>query len=137
MSPQTYLELIVQPTVAEFEQDQSSVRRAFLACVAVFHTIDYMRPKKTGNLRKNFRDECGAFATIDRVAHAFKHVGSDGKAPLKASAVYGGPPALAGMAMAGRSLVGDTTGAVLIDGESGNNLIFAMREALDFLTKKL
>jgi hypothetical protein len=137
MSPQEYLELIVEPTVAEFEQDQASVRRVFLASVAVFHTIDYIRPKRTQNLRKLFRDECPAFAKIDRVAHAFKHVESDGKVPLKASAVYGRPPALAGAAMAGRSLAGDPTGAVLIDGESGNSLIVALRESLDFLRKKL
>ena len=137
MSPQEYLELIVEPTVAEFEQDQSSVRRAFLACVAVFHTIDYIRPKKYQNLRKLFREECAAFATIDRVASAFKHVESDGKAPLKASAVYGRPPALAGVAMAGRSLSGDITGAVVIDGENGDSLMVVVCEALDFLRQKL
>lgn len=137
MSPQEYLELIVEPTVAEFELDQASVRRTFLACAAVFHSIDYIRPKRAKNLRKNFRNECAAFATIDRVAHAFKHVESDGKAPLRASAVYGRPPALAGAFVLGHSLLGDTTGAVFIDGENGDSLMVAVREVLDFFRQKL
>jgi hypothetical protein len=35
-----YLEEIVEPTVKEFEENPTSVRRAFLACVAVFHAVE-------------------------------------------------------------------------------------------------
>ncbi len=36
-----YFEQIVDPTIKDFEANPTSVRHAFLAAVAVFHTIDY------------------------------------------------------------------------------------------------
>jgi hypothetical protein len=37
-----YLEEIVEPTVKDFEEHPTSVRHTFLACVAVFHGVDYV-----------------------------------------------------------------------------------------------
>ena len=88
MSAQEYPQLAVQPIVAEFEQDQASVRRAFLASVAAYHMIEYMDPKDLQRHRQRFRKESAAFAWVDRVAHTFKHVGCDGLQRLEASSVY-------------------------------------------------
>ena len=137
MSLKEYLDLIVEPTVLEFEQQPASVRRAFLACVVLFHTIDYISPKRPQNLRKRFRGQSTAFATIDRVAHAFKHFESDGLTPLKAKSVYSRPPAMAGVFMLGLSQLGDPTGAVLIAGETDSTLTAYAREALAFLRKQV
>jgi hypothetical protein len=81
---------IVEPTISDFEANPTSVRHAFLACVVTFHSIDYV-PKKSANRRKLFRKESPEFATVDRIAHAFKHVetgpgalvGSIGMTPLR------------------------------------------------------
>jgi hypothetical protein len=43
-----YLDEIAEPTVAEFEKNPTSVRHAFLACVALFHTVDYLAFPETG-----------------------------------------------------------------------------------------
>ena len=137
MSPQEYPQLAVQPIVAEFEQDQASVRRAFLACVAAYHMIEYMDRKDLQRHRQRFRKESAAFAWIDRVAHAFKHVGCDGLQRLEASSVYARPPAMAGAFICGLSMLGDTTGAVLIDGETDDRLVLLVREAVEFPGKKL
>jgi hypothetical protein len=37
-----YLDDIVEPTITDFENNPTSVRHAFLACVATFHTVDYI-----------------------------------------------------------------------------------------------
>jgi hypothetical protein len=69
-----YVRDIVEPTLDDFREHPASVRHAFLACVAVFHGVDYLtypdRPSKLrGQLRKS--DD---FKIVDDVAHAFKHV---------------------------------------------------------------
>jgi hypothetical protein len=48
-----YLDEIVDPTVSDFERNPTSVWHAFLAGVAVFHSVDYLAyPVPPGNLRK-------------------------------------------------------------------------------------
>lgn len=77
---------IVEPTVQDFEAHRGSVRHAFLACVVVFHSIDYLafdpqkltRPPGTwGNLRKDYRKASQDFRLVDDVANAFKHAVND------------------------------------------------------------
>jgi hypothetical protein len=76
-----YLDEIAAPTVADFEKNPTSVRLAFLACVALFHSIDYLAFPKSG---RAFRQEFGTaspdFKMVDDVAHAFKHVVSGNRA---------------------------------------------------------
>jgi hypothetical protein len=38
---ESYLDAIAEPTIKDFEDNPTSVRHAFLACVEVFHGIDY------------------------------------------------------------------------------------------------
>jgi hypothetical protein len=68
---QTYVEEIVHPTIREFEREPASRRRAFLACVALFNTVDYLAAepssKSKGNLRKQFRTECADFVIVATV----------------------------------------------------------------------
>jgi hypothetical protein len=79
-----YVEEIVKPTFKEFEQDQTP-RRAFLAAVAIFHSVDRAkadrkaagRKKKGENLRNDWGSECMAFKIVDAVCHRFKHTQSD------------------------------------------------------------
>jgi hypothetical protein len=51
-----YLKDIVEPTIKDFEKNPSSVRHAFLACVATFHAVDYLAfPAK----HRGWRQLCG------------------------------------------------------------------------------
>lgn len=135
----TYLEQIVDPTIADFEKYPYSRRHAFLACLVTFHTLDYIEyPKNTGNRRNHFRKESNAFAVVDRVAHAFKHVKSGDEnnkhnRPLLMEHVYSRPPAKAGVMRCGISRCGDKTGGVTIWGEDNADLLATVKEAVEFL----
>jgi hypothetical protein len=71
-----YLQNIVEPTVAEFRSDPTSARRAFLACVVLYHAIDRV-PNRSGNLRKDWRDKSPSFLLVDMLANDLKHARSD------------------------------------------------------------
>jgi gamma-glutamyl phosphate reductase len=79
-----YLDEIVDPIVKEFSEHPDSRRHAFIACVAVFHSIDYLAyPRKSRTLREEFRKASPAFQIVDEIAHAFKHVDTGGRTPLR------------------------------------------------------
>ncbi|WP_271591131.1 hypothetical protein [Bradyrhizobium sp. CCBAU 65884] len=141
-----YVNEIVEPTVDDFRQLPSSVRIGFLACVAIDHSVDYLafpgdRSQWDGKehhtrraaLRRQFKEESEHFRLASEAANAFKHVKTTSKRGLEASEVYERPPALAGRMMAGASMVGDRTGAVVVD---GRNLLRVVTEALRFLRSK-
>lgn len=141
-----YLVEIVEPTVQDFRQRPSSVRIGFLACVAIDHSVDYLafpgdrslwdskeHRDKRAALRRQFKDENEQFRLASEAANAFKHVKTTSKRGLEAAEVYERPPAMAGRMMAGISMVGDRTGAVVVD---GHNLLKVVTEALHFLRSK-
>lgn len=69
-----YIEVIVEPTFAEFSAQPSS-RRAFLTCVAIFHAVDRAAfPKSASALRQAWCRESLEFKLVDVIAHHFKHV---------------------------------------------------------------
>jgi hypothetical protein len=140
---ESYMREIVDPTIADFRDHSASQRRAFLACAATFHCIDYIALiDKSQNLRQRFRKESSDFATVDRVAHAFKHVESGSpksyeNQPLRIASVFARPPALAGIMQCGLSRFGDLQGGVEIWNEDGTNLLRAVTMAADFLRSKM
>jgi hypothetical protein len=79
-----YLDLIVEPTVEEFKRNPTSVRRAFLACVSIYHALDRATSSKNkGNLLEDWRKKSPEFKLVETVALHFKHVKSDDeKRPL-------------------------------------------------------
>jgi len=71
-----YLEVIVEPTFAEFTSKPNS-RLAFLTCVAIFHAVDRAAyPNKPAKLRQAWCRESLDFKLVEIVAHHFKHVKS-------------------------------------------------------------
>jgi hypothetical protein len=53
-----------------------------------FHSIDYLAyPRKSRTLRQDFRKASPSFQIVDEIAHAFKHVDTGGRTPLKADKV--------------------------------------------------
>jgi hypothetical protein len=72
-----YLELIVDPTWDDFHQHRDSVRHAFLACVAICHSVDRVAEasqKPVAHFRQIWGDESIEFKLVDVVAHHMKHV---------------------------------------------------------------
>lgn len=143
---QNYFDEMVVPTLRDFENAPASIRRAFLACVVLFHTVDYLAeqagsPDKQ-NLRKQLRRENVDFSIVDRVAHAFKHLKaghrkSPDNMPLHVSAVFGRPPAAIGVLKIGISRIGDMKGGVEILNECRQDLLDVAKRAADFLRTKI
>jgi hypothetical protein len=142
-----YLNEIVEPTVDDFRTKPSNVRIGFLTCVVIDHSVDYLalpgdrsrwdskeHQINRKRLRTLFKDENEQFRIASDVANAFKHVKARNKRGLEASEVYERPPALAGRMMVGVSMLGDTTGAVVVD---GHDLLPVATEALHFLRSKI
>lgn len=78
-----YLDLIVEPTFADFRSNPWSARHAFLACVATFHAVDRAaHPRKPNSLREKWRKQSFEFLIVDMVAHHFKHVRSHDERPV-------------------------------------------------------
>jgi len=105
--------------------------------VVTFHAIDYLvdpnKSRKT-NLRNNFRKSSAAFATVDRIAHAFKHVdlGSSPQ-PLHAADVIPRPSGHLGGFVLGLSRLDDPVGGVTLAREVGIDVLDAVKDAAQFL----
>jgi hypothetical protein len=135
-----YLDQMVEPTIRDFEQNPTSVRHAFLACVAVFHAIDYLAyPKKrSATLRQKFQKNSADFAIVDDVAHSFKHVvaGDRRKPRLTAEQVIPRQPAYYGRAEWDLSNWNDPIGGVTLDRERSVDLLNAAKKAVLFLRSR-
>jgi len=138
---ESYLDEIVEPTIADFEANPTSRRHAFLACVATFHSVDYLAhpgKRKPNSLSQKFNKQSADFALVDRIAHAFKHVvsghaASPQKPPLKATGVIARTPASWGTAMWGLSRWGDTVGGVTLGQKHEIDLLDVLKRAVVFL----
>lgn len=131
-----YLDDVVDPTISDFEQNPTSVRHAFLACVATYHGVDYLaHPRKGVGIRQRFRTESRDFALVDDVAHAFKHVvvGERSKPRLTAREVISRPPAHWGVAVWDLSRWDDEVGGVTLDRDRDVDLLDVVRRATVFL----
>lgn len=98
-----YLIKFADPTIADFEQNPSSVRHGFLACVVLFHAVDYCAYRKSSSgLPQQWRKKSDDFALIDKVADAFKHVATPSPSRPKQAciATAAGQPANAAIALA-------------------------------------
>ena len=134
MNASDYLDQIVEPTLAEYEREPTSVRRGFLACVAVFHTVDYLaHPKSPSTLRQSFRKQSSAFALIDRIAHAFKHVETGKASALRASDVISRPPAIWDKGTWDLSRWDDPIGGATLDQQREMDLLSELKSAVQFL----
>jgi len=134
-----FLDEVVEPTIADFEANPTSTRHMFLACVATFHSVDYLaHPRKPQSLRQKFNEQSPDFALVDRIAHAFKHVvsgheNSPQKPPLKATEVIARPPAYWGTMVWDLSRWDDSIGGVTLDRERDIDLLAVLKRAVAFL----
>jgi hypothetical protein len=138
MEIERYFERIVDPTIADFEANSTSVRHAFLAAVTVFHAIDYL---DANSRRKKFREDNADFALVDRIAHAFKHVHTGHPAdpnlqPLSAEGVITRPPAAWDSGAWDLSSWDDTFGGVTLDSERAIDVLSAIKGAAQFVRQQ-
>lgn len=133
-----YLEEIVKPTIAAFEQGPASVRRAFLACVATYHAVDYLDYPKEVFRRKEFITQSEDFRIVDDVGHAFMHVATGKRTKnLRADQVISRPSCAAGQLALGVSRVSDAVGGVTVRGKEDVDLVQALRRTVEFLHSKM
>ena len=123
MTPNQYVNEIVLPTLREARDARLDRRRSYLAAIVTHHTADYL----TQHGEKKVRDRISATAGIHwqvvrSVTNGAKHVEAD---PQKHTIDFTSgtdtirPPCFAGIAIAGLSILGDTTGAIEIPGADG------------------
>jgi hypothetical protein len=104
---------IVVPTLRDLRDDRRSRRRAYLACIAVFHLKDHLKKAGEARIEDAMRTECGvAFDVVRGVCNGTKHVETDG---THAIAFRGGadtdrPPAIFGVAIFDVSRFDDAVG---------------------------
>ncbi len=78
MTPAEYMDEIVIPTLREFRDERRSRRRAYLACIAVFHVKDHLKKAGEKDVEKTMSATCGvAFDVVRGVCNGTKHVGTD------------------------------------------------------------
>lgn len=129
-----YLEEIVAPTVVDFEANPASRRHAFMACVVIAHAVDYLEyPKSARGRRNEFKVQSADFRSVDLIAHAFKHVETDGRTRLKASQVITRPPGRMDQAAWDLSRWDDATGGVTIDENVELDVLATAKRAVAFL----
>jgi hypothetical protein len=137
-----YFNEIVEPTIAEFAEDPTSRRRAFLACVTTFHAVDYLAPPggalKKRELQQRFRSESHEFAVVERIANAFKHVkkgnlNDPNSQPLRSGQEILRPPAQWGVAVWDLSCWDDPVGGVTLDQQRTIDLLATVRAAAGFI----
>jgi hypothetical protein len=135
-----YLEEIVEPTVKDFEQNPTSRRDAFLACVAVCHGVDYLAyPDDPRTLRQSFERESQDFKIVNDVGHTFKHVfiGKREEPRLTHTEVISRPPAYFGVVVWNLSRWDDSLGGVTLNSKRSVDLLETVRNAVTFLWSKI
>lgn len=131
-----YLESFVDPSIAELEQNPTSVRYAFVASVVIFHCVDYLaHPRRPASLRQNWRQQSKAFRTIDEVAHAFKHVisGNPRKPNLKAHEVVSKVGVFDATAFSPEFDVGSVT----LENDPSVSVLTIAKEAVEFIRQQI
>ncbi|MCJ2035761.1 hypothetical protein [Methylobacterium sp. J-068] len=83
MTPETYVTTIVVPTLKEALAARGDRRLIYLACIAVFHVIDYVAEGDEGRTKKlqneiKARDSV-AFDLLHRACNGAKHAGGKGQ----------------------------------------------------------
>lgn len=120
-----YLEVIVDPTFDDFCSNCTSVRHAYLICVAIFHAVDRAAEEngtRGANLRQVWCKESLEFKLVDVIAHHFKHVQSSDE---KISSTRDGIPI-------GYALGFDEAGEDM----DLRNLYYVIRDAVRFFVHK-
>ena len=86
MTPKQYVDEICRPNVQEFVREPTSVRRAWAACVSLYHFVDYAAADQrmtVKSLSDKFAKGFSDFKKLEAVANASKHFQIDRNGPRK------------------------------------------------------
>jgi hypothetical protein len=124
-----YLTSIVEPTIDEFRRNFISQRHGYLACLALYHSIDRMAsPRSAASLLQKWREPSPAFGLVDVMAHDFKHVRSEWRGTATTMKLTRGLPAVLGRMGFGTHMFGDTG-----QRDALRSLVPALDKALEFV----
>ncbi|MFT8591271.1 MAG: hypothetical protein ABF746_08635 [Acetobacter orientalis] len=128
MNLEQYLHKIVEPTVKDYYQHPNSERHAFLACVVIYHSVDYAAYKQypTKKISTEWNTDSIEFALVDIVANHMKHVKSMSEKHADSGKIKGCIPLY-------KLIIDD-----LKDGKKAlslHNLYFCIRDSLAFVKK--
>jgi len=98
------------------------------------HAVDYLEHPRAARRRRNaLKDQSKNFLLVDKIAHAFKHVKTDGHSSLNQSQVIVRPPAYWGQAVWGLSRWDDPTGGVTLSDDVEIDLLDVAKKAVALL----
>jgi hypothetical protein len=101
-----------------------------------FHSVDYLaHPRKPARLRQLWNGQSKAFAIVDDVAHAFKHVkaGNPASPDLRAKEIVAIPGAFDPAAFSSAFLFGGVT----LKSDPSVNVLAVVKEAAAFVRRQL
>lgn len=113
MTPSDFMNEIVVPTLREFRDERRSRRRAYLACIAVFHLKNHLKKAGESGIEAAMRAASGvAFDVVRGVCNGTKHVETDGthSVGFRAGADSDRPPAILGELVLNVSQLDDVVG---------------------------
>jgi hypothetical protein len=124
-----YLTTIVEPTVDDFRRNPMSERHAYLACVALYHSIDRIAsPQPAASLSQKWRQLSPAFGLVDIIAHDFKHVRSEWRGTTTTMKLARGSSAVLGRMGFNTHMLNDTG-----QRDALRSLVSVLDKALEFV----
>lgn len=112
MTPRQYVQDIVIPTVRESRDKRRCRRRAYLACIVVYHIADYLQTAGERNVPKTMKARTRTFEVVRGVCNGAKHreLRNNHEVAFTPGTDWYRPPAFTGVMMCGISRFGDLTG---------------------------
>lgn len=134
MTPAEYVTEIVAPTLRECKDERQSRRRAYLACITVFHVKDHL--KEAGETKVQDTLEkfgCQHYEAVRGFCDGAKHaeLKRPHEVPFPSGADFWRPPAIASVMVVGLSALGDSYGGREFQhGDERFDLYFSARSLL-------
>lgn len=126
MAAKEHFKSIARPSGEEFYHSRADIRKAMIACMTLYHTVDYIAqnrnldPKSGDEEARRIREELHtksmAFRAVEAFALASKHcrLGRRDMEGTTSGQYRVTRPSFAGVAMAGATFAGDRIGGVVI-----------------------
>lgn len=140
MTPTEFMDEIAVPTLREFRDERRSRRRAYLACIAVFHLKDHLKKAGEKGIEIAMRAECSvAFDVVRSVCNGSKHLDTDAShvVAFRAGADTDRPPMIWGEAVWDVSRWDDTVGGREVAHEGDKHDLYECVKAVAVAYQKL
>jgi hypothetical protein len=145
MSPSEYFEIIVEPTLKEYFENQTDYRKCIISCIVIIHIHDYLKhagydvKSTTKSYFYNIANRCPEALDVYWVAIAGKHAVPDDKSiDIRPESLIERPPMVWGEAVFGLSRWDDEYGGLELrtQGQS-KQFELELRRTLDFFRDEI